>query len=89
MNTIGNIDFPETPEEARAWEKRLFVNAVHHKVLFVAVTRVEGDWAAYCVPVPGKSHDTEKHLWQHEGTKLLKNIAESAFPFLKNIPYAY
>lgn len=88
MNKIGRWSFPETREEADAWQPVLTYTALHSRVLFVAETRIEGQWSAYCVPVPGKSHEDEKHLWENEGVKLSEKMARAAFGCFEDVPYA-
>ena len=88
MNTIGHWNFPETQEEADTWAPVLTYKALHSRVLLVAKTRIEGAWAAYCVPVPGRSHEEEKHLWENEGVKLDVKLARAAFPQFEDVPYA-
>lgn len=89
MNKIGGYSFPQTPEEADAWTPHITYTAIHTRVLLVAKTRMEGEWACYCTPVPGRSHDNEKHLWQNEGTKVREAVARAAFPQFAEIPYNY
>lgn len=88
MKRIGPIEFPTTEEEADKWKPSYFWMALHSKVLLVAKTRIEGEWACYCTPVPGKNHDIEIGLWQEHGTKVGRSIARAAFPHLLEIPYA-
>jgi len=65
--------------------------AIHHKVLLVYVASIpegdipeggwRGDWKAYVVPVPGKSHDEEaKALWGAEGSQMQKWEARAMWP---------
>jgi hypothetical protein len=88
MKTIDNIPFPETSDEADHWARTVTYRALHSKILFVAVTRIEGFWSCYCVPVAGRHHEVEKHLWQLEGNKVSEAIARLLFPQYPNIPYA-
>jgi hypothetical protein len=88
MNKIGQWMFPETQEEADSWRPALIYTALHSRVLFVAKTRIEGMWCAYCVPVPGLSHDEEKHLWENEGVKLSEKLARAAFGCFEGVTYA-
>lgn len=88
MKTLSDIAFPETPEEAKLWEHKVIVRALHRQVLVVAHTRIEGKWRAYCAPVPGKNHD---HEWQKVldyGSKLPETYARSFFSEFADIPYA-
>jgi hypothetical protein len=88
MKAIGNYEFPETLDEAYGWQAVTSYTAIHMRVLLVARTRVEGSWAAYCVPVPGHNHDEEQHLWRNEGVKLVESLARVAFPQFEDVPYA-
>ena len=88
MKRIANIDFPTTPEEAETWQRTVTYRALHSRVLIVAVTRVSAEWSAYCVPVPGRSHDAEKHFWQTEGCKVSRKLAITLFPEYTELPYA-
>jgi hypothetical protein len=88
MKTIEQFQFPETPEEAATWKPVITYKALCSTVLLVAKTRIEGQWACYCTPVPGQSHDQEKHMWQTNGTKVRQSIARAAFLEFNNLPYA-
>jgi len=90
MKNIGErgFEFPETADEAKAWEPHTERHAMHHEVLVHARTRTEGAWAAYCYPVPGRSHRDEEHLWREIGAKLPSDIALAIFPSFAGIPYA-
>ena len=88
MKTIATIDFPECREEALEWIPTVRVRALHRQVLAVARTRVEGTWACYVFPVPGKNHDDEIGHWETEGVKQLSDLACALFPYFADIPYA-
>lgn len=88
MKTIGYLKFPETPDEAATWKPHITYLPLHSRVLFVAKTRIEGEWACYCTPVPGMSHEEEKHLWQFDGVKVQESIARATFPQFVEIPYS-
>lgn len=85
MITIDGFKFPDSPEDK--WEPYIIYTALNSTTLLVAKTRIEGEWSCYCVTVPGKSHETEKHMWQIHGTKIRERIARAAFPDFENIPY--
>ena len=70
------------------FEAKMYVRALHRKVLCVARTRIEGTWKAYIFPVPGNSHEDEKHLWRTEGEQLEESVARSLFGSLEDIPYS-
>ena len=88
MKTLSDIEFPETPEEAKEWSHTVRRVALHMNVLVVAHTRIEGAWCAYCRPVPGYNHDQEWEGVLNDGTKLSENYARALFPDFAGIPYA-
>ena len=88
MKTIGGHAFPETEQEFKTWKPVFVVRKLHYKVLVVAKTRVEGQWKAYCTPVPGQNHDTEWCLWKTEGTQVLEAYARPMFPEFGELKYA-
>ena len=90
MKTIGKFQFPEAGnrEEVDAWKKTFRVRALHHQILCVACTRIEGMWKAYIGPVPGNNHDTEWGTVFGEGSTLPVNVARALFPDFEGIPYA-
>lgn len=83
------MDFPTTPDQAKAWQPTTARIALHRRVLVHARTRIEGAWAAYCFPVPGVNHDHEECLWELDGSKLPESVARSLFPRFDDIPYAH
>ena len=89
MITIAGFKFPETHEEVEQWEPYITYTALSSTVLLVAKTRIEGNWSCYCTPVPGKSHEEEKHLWRGDGTKVRASIAYAAFPQFDELPYDF
>jgi hypothetical protein len=70
-----------------------FTPVIHYRVLSmrvlaVAMTRVEGTWAAYVDAVPGQNHDAEYHDVLESGTKLWEPWARAIFHEYKDLPYA-
>ena len=70
------------------FEPKMYCHAIHRQVLVVARTRVEGTWKAYVFPVPGNSHEAEKHLWREHGSQLEESTARTLFGFLEDVPYS-
>ena len=62
-------------------EREIYYTALHRRVLIV-YTVSYGEWSAYCTPVPGESHEREKHRWQEHGTKLMEHQARGLWPAL-------
>ncbi len=88
MKQIGRMGFPETPEEAKAWEPVSFAHPLHMNVLAVAKTRIEGTWKAYIAVVPGMDHDLEETEVLRNGAPLGESIASVLFPQFEDVPYA-
>ena len=88
MKTIGNYRFPETCDEANAWEPATRWRALNRDVLAVATTRVEGTWKAYCAAVPGYNHDDEWQAVLDQGCPMTDAVAKVLFPEFDGIPYA-
>lgn len=90
MKKIGHYEFPETPEETKAWDPPVLTHALARRVLAVAHMRLDGggSWAAYIDAVPGKSHENERDLVLSDGVKLVEHIAREMFGSLEDIPYA-
>ncbi len=80
--------FPRYAHEIAKWEPMYDRIALGRQVLVVAVTRVEGKWAAYIGAVPGTYHDTEWRAVRENGDKLQEVIARAIFPTWAPIPYA-
>jgi hypothetical protein len=61
----------------------LWFRAIHRKVLVVYTEHDFGDndglWAAYVVPVDGRSHDEEAQTWRRSGTKLHVSEARALY----------
>lgn len=60
----------------------LWYRAIHRKVLVVYTEHDFGDgglWAAYVVPVEGRSHAEEVHSWDTEGVKLSEGEARALY----------
>ena len=70
------------------FEPKMYVQALHRQVLVVARTRIDGTWKAYIFPVPGNSHEDEKHLWRTEGAQLRESTARELFGHMEDIPYS-
>ena len=71
-----------------AWQPSVAVRALHSQVLVIAVSRVEGAWAAYLGPVAGHNHEVEwREVWRH-GNKQAPALANHLFPGWAEIPYA-
>lgn len=90
MRTIGRFEFPESQEEAARWEPTILLRGLHAYVVAVAVTRIEGKWACYIVPLlDGQtSHKAALELWQTDGAKCDELLANALFPSMSDIPYA-
>ena len=88
MRKIGQVEFPETPDEMELFDPRVEHVALHSNVLAVMRTRIEGTWVAYCAPVPGMNHDAERYSVLKLGEKLPENIARAMFGFMEGVPYA-
>lgn len=90
MRTVGGFAFPEQQnrEEALAWKPHFERRMLHHQVMCLAKTRIEGKWNAYCFPVPGEKHDDEEYLWETAGAKLPEDVARALFPAFEGVPYA-
>ncbi len=88
MRTIAQLEFPENHTESTMWKAKVFRSAIHHKILVVGHTRIEGKWSAYVAPVPGRNHDNEWKEVLRTGSKLLEAIARAIFPELSELPYA-
>lgn len=82
------FSFPENEAEYINWSPDKSRYILHRNVMCFAHTRVEGKWSAYCFPVPGINHDDEEYLWENEGDKLPKNVADMLFPQFAGLPYA-
>lgn len=80
--------FPKTETEAAAWMPLVLKHALHHKVLTVARTRIEGAWCAYVAAVPGLQHEQEIEGVLHDGAKLDELVARVIFPEFEAVPYA-
>jgi len=91
MKLLGEnyIEYPETPEEAREWDPRIYIYALHQKVLCVAIARVEGTWIAYCSNVPGSIHRNEYKAVLAHGDKLPEKLAKVMFPLFDGVPYSH
>lgn len=88
MKTIGDFQFPETPDEAHKWTRRTRSIALDWRVLAVATTRIEGMWCAYIGSVPGEDHREEEADILKSGSKLPEDIARVIFPHFYGVPYA-
>jgi hypothetical protein len=88
MKEVGGFPFPETKEEADAWEPVFYREALHQQIIVVGKTRIEGKWNAYIFPVPGHNHEQEMSLWETEGAKLSEDLARMFFPQFEGVPYA-
>ena len=77
-----------TPEEAANWTPTVRRRALAQKVLSVAVTRIEGAWAAYVDAVPGQKHSLEFEAVLDNGAKLDEAVARSIFPEFDGLTYA-
>ena len=88
MLTINGFDFPETKEDAAEWQASIRRVTLASRVMCVARTRIEGQWAAYCDAVDGRNHDDEYAEVLRSGSKLLEEVARELFPCFKDIPYA-
>ena len=88
MMRIGLFEFPENPEEARAWTAYIQRYALARCVLAVAMTRIEGAWIAYCDAVPGQSHANEVQAVLDHGCTLPEAVARALFPEFEGVPYA-
>lgn len=82
--------FPDQQDLAAVgqWHPMTWRYPLHRQVLVVATTRIEGEWKAYCGPVPGRSHDEEEGLVLAEGCDVGERIARCLFPHMEGIPYA-
>ena len=80
--------FPKDAVEAHAWKPAIFRKALASRVLYVARTRIEGAWNAYCDAVPGHNHDHETGPVLEHGAKLDEGIARAIFPYFDGVPYA-
>ncbi len=80
--------FPKSSEEAAVWTPWYRTRALTARVLVVAVTRITGEWAAYCDAVPGKRHEDEWQAVSDYGTKLDEAVARTLFPLFDEVPYA-
>ncbi len=88
MRDIDGFTFPETPDEAREWQPYQRYRALASTALVVATTRIEGCWKAYCMGVPGMTHDNEWREVLAHGDELEAEVAKVIFPELKEVPYA-
>ena len=81
--------FPKNFLEAQRFVRWTESHALHHRVLAVAHTRVEGMWCAYVKDVAGKNHDEEADDVLRRGAKLDERLARILFPRFEGVPYAY
>ena len=88
MKTIGEFNFPSTPEECKNWKPFVRVYATSSTSLIVMQTRIEGLWCAYAMGVEGIDHETEKELVLLHGDKIREDLGLVLFPFMKDVPYA-
>jgi len=86
--TFPNLESPNCHEAAQRWRPVVVRRALHSKVLVVATTRIEGAWAAYCLPVAGRNHDDEATAWRTDGSKVSERVARALFFEFENLPYA-
>jgi len=64
-------------------DREITYKALHRNVLIVYVVEPRFDtWVAYCVPVPGESHEREKDLYTTDGVKLQEWEARALYPWL-------
>lgn len=90
MKELGKYEFnfPETLQEAQAWEPIIRVRALASRVLVVATTRVEGTWKAYADAVPGRDHSKEHQAVLASGDQVREEVARVLFKEFEGIPYA-
>lgn len=88
MKIIGKFEFPEHYNEVEDWRTIYIRRMLHSQVMCLAKTRIEGEWAAYCFPVPGMNHEEEECFWEEKGDKLPEAYARVIFPEFEGVPYA-
>lgn len=84
MRTIGNFDFPDTSDDARVWEARVFAEHLSPEVMAVARTRIEGRWSAYVAPIDSDDKDALSKVLRW-GTKMREPHARAIFPNLSAV----
>lgn len=89
-NSFPDLNSPQCHEAAQQWRPRIVRRAIHSKVLVVAMTRIEGTWAAYVFPVAGRNHELEAKEWR-TGMRVSEAVALALFDdtgLFRDLPYA-